>query len=890
MADITLNPWLIKQLIEGRFAKVVPRKGAAELDGAALAKWKAFLLTQHYPNEDLAREVHYQYKSDLPLPTPPIAGSRGTLSPPEASFVYMDVGGWLGSHGGAWAKFWNGLNVKRDLGIVAGPLVLLCSFEYAFHKDDTYDHGGDCEAWKKQSKASEPAKSVERLLRHLRATVSGASKLGTMVVRDFAVAPWQRSWGVPDKIHVILGDMHLAVLDDRFQTYAGGATVSADGHKVTVPERVPRRGRVDVRTLEKLVKELVPTAGMDGTKALKDLVDVANKALTLSTPAKVAIGGLAGAALIAAAPRLLPALPAAYGTSWAAGDWAGIKDDTMTAADAEKWYEFYCVGVDGGAPADVFEQAGEHLHELLRRLAKYADESTGCLPAKLVQLGDMFDYWVGFSCHYEPSKSPDEPVKPDHRYTESLVRYWTDNALSNTRQGREVAEALAIAQQKLDPVYLYGNHDNYLGAMGVRPSYRFHGEEKHLPQRRAYYTTGGIYMEHGHQWEPSNADNKATVPIVSTLTLGTPSPLGMFVTQAAFVRPVAIRNFEGDAAGVVAKASGTYGQRLDQIIGSAIRYWNKSGGFGVYVMGHTHAPALTRVIVASQHPGTIVSFGKSSLADPLIRVFQLEGTNEFHGARFVDEGFGPAKELAVGWSGMIGDKESEWVSLEDPHAPCPGAQPRAVLGLSAMNGGGAKNGIHRFARVPPGMYQARWYLTPEATEPFRRSGNLTAVEGISIEGDAHATTGATFVYDPHKNTFERPIFLRWAFNPARFQHDEFVAAWFALYRDGEPATAIGPTALAEGPKAVPIARFFQITRGGARSSTSGTPQEVPVWAHGRWDLASGRELSRVFADALARTGRFEIRAFRDATHRYPLGSAKLQIVTPAQREARTQRR
>ncbi|MFO0550091.1 MAG: hypothetical protein U0271_16970 [Polyangiaceae bacterium] len=869
---------VVAKLDQIGFLKVVDKK-RRPLQGAELEAWIKPLRDQHYDNEELAERIFCQVNDDTALPPPPIDGQSGVVSPAEATFLYMDVGAWIGSFGTRWDEVKNGLNVKRDFGIVVGPLALLCTFSCVKGRGSGVLSPGELPKvvpiepsadWQRADKSKEPFRTAKRILDCLERSSGDehGPQLGKPVVRDMAFAsgsfplwPKPRDW----RAHVIVGDMHIPVLDSKSQTYGQELEHTADGG-VVIPERVARRGRVDLRVLEDVVKALIPDPkDPDG---LRKVVAFLNKGIDEFHTSKAKFAGKVVAATALTTPvrsELLVALPSlgvlAVEEAWRRGDGDGIKNDTMNSDEAERWFEYYMVGREG-PPADVFEGAGAHFHEFMKRLARYSALSApDKLPLKFLQLGDMFDYWVGFTCHYEPAHNPDQPVSPDPRAVSRMLQYWTNNILSKTAQGREVAKALAIAENSgFDPTYLYGNHDNYLGA-SLSLTYDHDGEPTKLAPRQSNYVEDGLFVEHGHQWEGSNADDASRIWGVTGLTMGTSSPTGMFVTQAAFIRPYAVRNFEGVAAGMVANLSETYGQRLDQVRGAAHRYLESSGGFYCYVMGHTHEPALTRVHLRTKHPGTIDRFRKEMEQSALCRVYPLQGTDEIRDLEFVSHGFGLAPTVRVGFNDMLGAKENEWVGLEHPDAPPPGDFKLAIKGAAVQNDKGTR-GIVDFHKVPPGVYQARYYLTRVATQPFKSSRGLLGVEGVSLEGDTQHAVTSRLTYHAAAKSFDRKtLFLRWAYDPSRFDASDVANAWIGLYRAGQAATAISPlTRDAKVPQASLVAL------GGSAH-----------FYHGRWDILSGQGLSRPFVEALSHGGHFVFRVFANATHQHPLGEAALEV-------------
>lgn len=873
--------------------------------------WVDNLRKAHLVNEHFAHTVHFQCDTEMEMPHPELRGTRGTSSPTDASFLYLDVGAWVGSKDKPWGGDEADPKIKRDFGIVCGPLVLLCSFEYALalKQKDGLGHAvqvtaSSCKKWNEQKKDKEPYKSVKAVLDCLSKPAKDETgnpqhgMLGAAIVREMRVVPGAnprypkdpKDWAV----HVIVGDMHIPVLDKEVHTY-GGAPVTfqeerKDAHHitrtVTGPERVPRLGRVDIRALKALVSKLIASDGADGTMLLSSMARIANRRITSEQETSFDDTVTDVVITSATAERVLAGGVHAKWTS----DSDGIRYDTMPMEDATAWYEYYCKG-NNGKPADIFENAGTHFLQFIQRLGAYSDkknDDSELLDVKFLQLGDFLDFWVGFTCHFKPSNHPDRPVHANNPMGERLVRHWAKNLLANTDQGKLVAEALELAEEKeLDPIYLYGNHDNYLGSLrGIE--YR---PKVFLAPRLGYYSQGGVYMEHGHQWEGSNADNAKCLP-VTNVAIGTQSPLGLFVTQAAFVRPSAVRAFEGTAAGVVAAASGTFGQRLDQIVGATSRFFAESGHFYCYVMGHTHEACLTNVVLTSPRKNPVIRFMDEQNKLGKGKVFISRFGKKYDDIQYVSNG-GEGVSVDVEWREMMGDPTNEWIALEDPLLTPPGSFTKAVKGLAAPNEKGLRRGKHTFVNVPPGLYEARFYLTREASECFRNSKQLhrnrIAVQGMSLQGDAEHSVGRQFRWEKGKGIVDR-ILLRWA-----FPEDYFVqnTPWFALYREGDQNDLVRFGMDQEGDNAFrkqlglevgkraphPYRRFSDCVRRSADDPTSeqmAQGQQLGVWRTnvGLW------ELDDVFKRALAEEplGKWQIRAFQNFNQHVLLGAVEIEIV------------
>jgi hypothetical protein len=87
---------VVHSLLEkkGHFTSLVMKDGRV-LEGSALAAFMKDIKQEHKPNEEFPQKVVCEMNiASLFRPPPPAAGPKGALSPPELSFVYLDVGAW----------------------------------------------------------------------------------------------------------------------------------------------------------------------------------------------------------------------------------------------------------------------------------------------------------------------------------------------------------------------------------------------------------------------------------------------------------------------------------------------------------------------------------------------------------------------------------------------------------------------------------------------------------------------------------------------------------------------------------------------------------------------------------------------------------------------------
>jgi hypothetical protein len=215
-------------------------------------------------------------------------------------------------------------------------------------------------------------------------------------------------------------------------------------------------------------------------------------------------------------------------------------------------------------------------------------------PIHFIQLGDMYELWVGLrrlfletsspslrlqrprcvDCEVESEYCPLTSSSTGTVTAEGVIRDWVNCIHQNTTWAvggssratvrLSLAEGLASCGFS-HMTWLYGNHDNYLGILH---------RQLGLPQREPSYSARGIHVEHGHAGDEYNRDGEAG---------------GHAITQCgAFVwnlRPFTNYDFIQNR------------QRRQFIEYSVRKYIEPSQLFRVFAMAHTHAPYLARVSV-----------------------------------------------------------------------------------------------------------------------------------------------------------------------------------------------------------------------------------------------------------------------------------------------------
>ena len=436
-----------------------------------------------YPeNEDFPVQVNYEVFDRAGPPMPAAGawsapGGPSTLSPAERSFIYLDVGRWGGSN--YYAK-------ARDFGIVCGRTAVLC----AYRTDK-----GSAPTVPNPYKRPE-VDHINALLKHL----STNTDLGHVKVRRYDTARTllpNNADVSPDRIFVIVGDMHLPVIT-AFKDAQGA--------------RMGRQPGSDDRSTP---EQWIPTG----------------EGMPIHIPAHTSNGG-------------------------------------MVEHDAIDWYASYSganrAGVVDHKGADIFEQAGPDLSLFVGLLNSFRD-----FPLHLLQLGDMFDLWIGLERFYiehpsrvvlDTSKTNPDPV--------TWINHWTDRTLNGTSQSTHIKAFLGFTNGRKN--WLYGNHDDYFAAHNPTSLIQASGNLKREEVFDEKQTR--LFASHGHRWDSANRDGATS---------------GQALTQLAFSYP-SVRMIEP-------------GGRRDMLNGAVELFLgNESNPFCVFAMGHTHTGVLTRITILNR--------------------------------------------------------------------------------------------------------------------------------------------------------------------------------------------------------------------------------------------------------------------------------------------------
>jgi hypothetical protein len=189
----------------------------------------AYLSTSGWvPNEKLPVTCTCTYDGNIAPPAPTAnssgSGQAGQSSPPERSFIYLDVGRWGGgtskatSGQGKPGGFFYGAN--RDFGLVCGRTAVLCAF---FGGNTPPGMPGPVSSSAdpltvptaasatQNAVSSAPSGDLAALNGLLKFLATALPNLGAPTVRRWDVAGAQGS-AASDTIRVIVGDMHLPTI------------------------------------------------------------------------------------------------------------------------------------------------------------------------------------------------------------------------------------------------------------------------------------------------------------------------------------------------------------------------------------------------------------------------------------------------------------------------------------------------------------------------------------------------------------------------------------------------------------------------------------------------------------------------------------------------------
>jgi len=237
--------------------------------------------------------------------------------------------------------------------------------------------------------------------------------------------------------------------------------------------------------------------------------------------------------------------------------------------------------LDGDNP-DISGQAGRSLTRFLHALASLDSEIRQRL--HFIQLGDMFELWIGRKYHLVPG--PDGTPRWRTPESPDIVAGW---GLEVMIQNAPVFTALKLlARAGLAEVkYLGGNHDGYL----MKPEL---AAGLGLPVRAPCFRglNDDLFVEHGHRFDSWNFDNVDGQSLLS----------GPGVTRLLLLKP-SLRKLEGPLGKM---RFWEPAQRDVHLMGATLHYLyqrfaRQQKPFSIYAMGHSHERMLARFDIRTQH-------------------------------------------------------------------------------------------------------------------------------------------------------------------------------------------------------------------------------------------------------------------------------------------------
>jgi hypothetical protein len=234
---------------------------------------------------------------------------------------------------------------------------------------------------------------------------------------------------------------------------------------------------------------------------------------------------------------------------------------------ADLWFDRYIAGDIFGGPNDP---ASKDLEAFLDRVV--AANLPG-FTKHFVQIGDMYDLWIGLDRYYAEVK--DDQIGAGGRKHDVILTNtngvvagaFIDEWVKRTEDCFPALVRDRLNQLHLKPglstSWLWGNHDNYFAAhTALKPD----GSGRIVTRQRDIRTSG-VFIEHGQRGDPSNRDG---------------APSGHAITQDVFRHPF------------LRKADPV---RRNYFLAAAALAYVIQPDFCIYTMGHTHMPYATQVKV-----------------------------------------------------------------------------------------------------------------------------------------------------------------------------------------------------------------------------------------------------------------------------------------------------
>jgi hypothetical protein len=227
----------------------------------------------------------------------------------------------------------------------------------------------------------------------------------------------------------------------------------------------------------------------------------------------------------------------------------------------DTWFDRYRAG-------DIFGNATNSAVRDLVDFAARINAAAHRTRIHFVQLGDMYDLWIGLDAFF--SEQPTQTVMLKNSSSilaGNFIDFWCnrtneifdrtpipDPANPGATKPAGMISALTGLSVK-QKSWIWGNHDNYLAAHTPAG----------IPPRVRDVRGPGVFIDHGQRYDPVNRDGAVS---------------GQQTTNTVFEFPV-IRSFDPTRRGYY-----TSGATTSYLV---------QPDFGIYVMGHTHSPYLTRV-------------------------------------------------------------------------------------------------------------------------------------------------------------------------------------------------------------------------------------------------------------------------------------------------------
>lgn len=477
-------------------------------------------------------------------------------------FLYMDVGRWGGDKitRDAWTK-------RRNFGLVCGSGAILCDY-----KDPNTTGYLNCKNINSEVRKHPDIQKMIPLLKKL----SERSDLGPVtVVNALVCTDGTAEAPSSDEILVFLGDIHAPIMNYCNRTYL------QDKNPIDITWAWSR-GRLDISDKTFMeIKEIENEVVNEVNEIINIRLRSEKETTKITAPPKdfsknsfefdqfmnrninetIDWGNFAINRLKKLLISSQELKKSQLTTIW--------DDNTrITGNDAFYWFNLYH-GDGKKKGGDIFQNAERDLFDFLTLLLDYQKNYTkqGSIPAKLIQLGDLFDFWLGLKRVFDIQP----PGALSDSTAQSFLKFWTNETQFNTSVGRAI-NLLLNGTEELNPVFVYGNHDNYRG--------------KHIwqgMQSPDHFESKGIWAEHGHQSDVFNQDSNAIIGWTAAL-------FGFYHPESRNLEEI-LRKLES----LIFRTP----SRRDICISWAAKKC-QSEKKRIYVMGHTHEPLLKKVPIIGE--------------------------------------------------------------------------------------------------------------------------------------------------------------------------------------------------------------------------------------------------------------------------------------------------